>query len=195
MYQKQRMLHDAILFATESHAGQKRRGTEIDYICHPMEVLALVTLASPRNVELQIAAVLHDVVEDCGVSFEEIRHRFGETVAAYVAFVTDDKCRTRQQNKEILIDALKTAPADQCILKCADAVSNLRSMAWDLRALGDGLWERFHGTKEDIHRYYRGMLLAMKELRNHAATKALFDEGRVLYEEIFGEPLFPGQWY
>lgn len=194
MYQKQMVLHDAILFATEKHAGQKRKGSDVDYICHPMEVLALVTLASPHNVELQIAAVLHDVAEDCDVSLADIRRRFGERVGDYVAFVTDDKCRSWRQNKEICIHALQSASADCCILKCADTLSNLRSMAADLKTCGAALWERFHNPKEDIRWYYREKLLAMKELRYHGAAKALFDESRILYEKVFEDSLFPGQW-
>lgn len=194
MYRKQMLLHDAIMFATEKHAGQKRKGTDADYICHPMEVLSIVMLASPRNVDLQIAAVLHDVVEDCDVSLLEIRRRFGDRVAEYVDFVSDDNSRTWRENKENSIYALRMASADFCILKCADTLSNLRSMAADLKLCGESLWERFRNPKEDIKWYYQGKLLAMKDLRNHTLTKDLFDESKVLYEQIFGELLFARQW-
>ncbi|MBR5328807.1 MAG: HD domain-containing protein [Firmicutes bacterium] len=194
MYEKQMLLHEAIVFAAEKHAGQKRKGTDIDYISHPLEVLSIVMLASPRNMDLQIAAVLHDVVEDCDVTVEDIRCRFGDKVAEYVAAVSDDPFRTWKQNKQILIDFLKTAGADHCILKGADTLSNLRSMAADLKVCGDELWDRFHTSKEDICWYYRGKLLASKEMRSHVLTKDLFEESRVLFEEIFGETLFCRHW-
>ena len=194
MYEKQMMLHDAIVFATEKHAGQKRKGTDADYICHPMEVLAIVTLASPRNIELQMAAVLHDVVEDCDVTVAEIRERFGDKVADYVGFVSDDPYRDWRQNKQILIDALKTAPADVSILKGADTLSNLRAMAADLKTCGEEFWDRFRTSKEDIRWYYRGKLLASKSLKDHALTKDLFFESAALYEEIFEDTLLPRHW-
>lgn len=194
MYEKQMMLHDAIVFATQKHAGQKRKGSDTDYICHPLEVLSIVAVASPRNTELQIAAVLHDVCEDCDVSVAEIRERFGDKVANYVDFVSDDPYRDWRQNKQILIDALKTAPADVCILKGADTLSNLRAMAADLKTCGDGLWDRFRTPKEDICWYYREKLLASKTLGDHALTKDLFQESKVLFENIFGESLFPRHW-
>lgn len=195
MYEKQMLLHDAIVFAARKHAGQKRKGTDTDYICHPLEVLSIVMLASPRNVDLQIAAVLHDVVEDCGVSLKEIRQRYGDQVADYVGFVSDDPCFDWRENKQILIDALKRAGADFCILKGADTLSNLRSMAADLDVVGDALWERFRTSKEDIRWYYKEKILATKEMRNHALTKALFDESKELFERIFEEPLFRQQWF
>lgn len=195
MYEKQMLLHDAIVFATRKHAGQKRKGTDIDYICHPLEVLSIVMPASPRNVDLQIAAVLHDVVEDCGVSLKEICQRYGDKVADYVGFVSDDPCFSWRENKQILIDALKGAGADFCILKGADTLSNLRSMAADLDVEGESLWERFCTSKEDIRWYYKGKILATKEMRNHALTKALFDESKELYEKIFDDSLFSKQWF
>ena len=195
MYEKQMLLHDAIVFATQKHAGQKRKGTDTDYICHPLEVLSIVMLASPRNVDLQIAAVLHDVVEDCGVSLKEIRKRYGDKVADYVGFVSDDPCFGWRENKQNLIDTLKTASADVCILKGADTLSNLRAMAADLDVLGESLWERFRTPKEDIRWYYKEKLLATKEMRNHALTKALFDESKELYEKIFDDLLLSKQWF
>ncbi|MBQ6810431.1 MAG: HD domain-containing protein [Firmicutes bacterium] len=194
MYEKQMMLHDAIVFATEKHVGQKRKGVDVDYICHPLEVLSIVTLASPRNTELQIAAVLHDVCEDCDVTVAEIRERFGDKVAGYVDFVSDDPYRDWRQNKQILIDELKTASADVSILKGADTLSNLRAMAADLKVCGEGLWDRFRTPKEDICWYYREKLLASKGLKDHALTKDLFFESLVLFEEIFGETIFQRHW-
>ena len=99
-----------------------------------------------------------------------------------------------RQNKQILIDELKTASADVSILKGADTLSNLRAMAADLKVCGEGLWDRFRTPKEDICWYYREKLLASKGLKDHALTKDLFFESLVLFEEIFGETIFQRHW-
>ncbi|MBQ2764190.1 MAG: hypothetical protein IJF43_04045, partial [Firmicutes bacterium] len=130
-----------------------------------------------------------------GVSLKEIRKRYGDKVADYVSFVSDDPCFGWRENKQNLIDALKTASADVCILKGADTLSNLRAMAADLDVLGESLWERFRTPKEDIRWYYKEKLLATKEMRNHALTKALFDESKELYEKIFDDLLLSKQWF
>ena len=75
----------ALAFAAEKHAGQKRKGTRIPYISHPMAVASLV-LEHGGDEDEVIAALLHDVAEDCGgeEALGEIREKFGMGVAAIV---------------------------------------------------------------------------------------------------------------
>ena len=58
-------IHDAIIFATLKHKNQKRKGTELPYIVHPMEVAAIVSTMTLDD-DILAAAVLHDVVEEIG---------------------------------------------------------------------------------------------------------------------------------
>lgn len=194
MYSQQLLLHEAILFATEKHAGQKRKGTHIDYICHPLEVLSLLGVASPRNIDLQIAGVLHDTVEDTGTNIDEIRDRFGEKAAAYVAFVSEDKSRPWQERKKHTVDSLADAGTDCRILVCADKLSNLRDMCVDKKSNGDVKWDRFNASKEEIRWYYQSILTAIRDLSVDALTTDLFGEAKVRYEDLFG-PLFEKTWY
>ncbi|MBI3148095.1 MAG: HD domain-containing protein [Betaproteobacteria bacterium] len=55
----------AIAFAALAHEGQTRKGTGIPYITHPVAVAGLVARYGGDD-ELQIAALLHDVLEDAG---------------------------------------------------------------------------------------------------------------------------------
>ena len=82
--------NEAFLYAAEKHASQKRKRTDVPYISHLMSVAALVLEAGGGEDEA-IAALLHDVVEDCGGHpvLEEIRGRFGDRVAHIVDGCTD----------------------------------------------------------------------------------------------------------
>jgi (p)ppGpp synthase/HD superfamily hydrolase len=83
----------AASFAAEKHAAQKRKGdTAEPYINHLLEVAHLVSTALPEpDANLVIAAILHDVIEDTGVTRDELAERFNSDVAELVAEVTDDK--------------------------------------------------------------------------------------------------------
>ena len=75
-------LEAAIAFASECHAGQTDKGGH-PYILHPLRVML-----SLEDEERRIAALLHDTVEDCGVSLSLIRERFGDPVAEAVDALT-----------------------------------------------------------------------------------------------------------
>ena len=82
-------LAQALALAIEAHDGQKRKGTQIPYLAHPMAVAA-IALEHGADEDLAIAALLHDAVEDGGAPYaERIRQQFGERVAAIVDGCTD----------------------------------------------------------------------------------------------------------
>src|SRR5580693_8864916 len=83
----------AASFAAERHAAQRRKGAAAEpYINHLLEVAYLVSTAlTEPDTNVVIAALLHDAIEDVGVTKEEIEAAFGADVAGLVAEVTDDK--------------------------------------------------------------------------------------------------------
>ena len=84
------VLDRAIVFATEVHQGQLRKGSKTPYILHPMEAAAIVSTMT-IDAEILAAAVLHDVVEDTPTTIEEVRDAFGDRVAFLVGSETEDK--------------------------------------------------------------------------------------------------------
>src|SRR5258708_12265057 len=136
---------EAARFAAEKHAQQKRKGAAAEpYVNHLLEVAHLVStvLAEPDD-NLIVAALLHDVIEDAGVTAAELIERFGEDVAALVLEVTDDKSLPKAERKRLqVLNAPKKSGRAQSI-KLADKISNLRSMlssppaGWDLRRRRD----------------------------------------------------------
>jgi (p)ppGpp synthase/HD superfamily hydrolase len=84
----ERIAH-ALALAIEAHDGQKRKGTEIPYIAHPMGV-ASIALDHGADEDQAMAALLHDAVEDGGQHYAKIiRDQFGDRVADIVDGCTD----------------------------------------------------------------------------------------------------------
>ena len=65
------MIGEAAVFAERAHRGVFRKGTDIPYITHPMEAAVIVS-AFTDDEEMIAAALLHDVMEDAGVTREEL---------------------------------------------------------------------------------------------------------------------------
>src|SRR5579862_7328571 len=80
-------------FAAVRHGAQRRKGAAAEpYVNHLLEVAELVSCAlSQPDANLIIAALLHDSIEDTGVTADELAQRFGKDVASLVLEVTDDK--------------------------------------------------------------------------------------------------------
>jgi (p)ppGpp synthase/HD superfamily hydrolase len=130
----------AAMVAAEWHSEQRRKGEkEEPYINHLIEVAQLVSEAEPGNVDLIIAALLHDAIEDQKKAREDISVLFGERVAELVTEVTDDKGLDKALRKQLQVEMAPKKSRDAKLLKLADKTSNLRSVAlspaadWDDR--------------------------------------------------------------
>ena len=152
----------AFRFAAEKHAGQTRKASTIPYIAHLMGVASLV-LEFGGDEDLAIAALLHDVVEDCGgvPMLKEVRRRFGNHVAKVVEGCTDSYTEPKppwRERKETYIRHLKSADAGTRLVSAADKLNNVRSILSDYREVGEAVWERFRGGREGTLWYYRALL-------------------------------------
>jgi (p)ppGpp synthase/HD superfamily hydrolase len=117
-------------FAAESHSGQRRKGAAAEpYINHLLEVAELVSSAlSEPDTNLVIAALLHDTIEDAGVTKEELIQTFGADVAELVVEVTDDKALPKAERKRLqIVNAPKKSVRAQ-VIKLADKISNVRAI-------------------------------------------------------------------
>lgn len=128
-----RMVHDVLRaahFAARKHTEQRRKGAAAEpYINHLLEVAELVAGAlSEPDTNLVIAALLHDSIEDAGVTREELVQAFGSDVEDLVLEVTDDKSLPRSERKRLqIVNAPKKSVRAQ-VIKLADKISNLHSM-------------------------------------------------------------------
>ena len=131
----------AASFAAKKHSQQKRKGSDGEpYINHPVEVANILTTAGGvTDTDVITAALLHDTVEDCDVSFEEIEERFGPQVAGYVRELTDDKSLPKAERKRLQIEHAPHLSHGAKQIKLADKISNIRDVTdnppegWDLQ--------------------------------------------------------------
>jgi (p)ppGpp synthase/HD superfamily hydrolase len=152
----------AFSFAAEKHAGQTRKASTTPYLAHLMAVASLV-LEFGGDEDMAIAALLHDVVEDCGGApmLKEVRRRFGSRVAKIVDGCTDSDIDPKppwRPRKESYIQHLQDADAETRLVSAADKLHNVRSILSDYREVGESLWARFHGRREGTLWYYRALL-------------------------------------
>lgn len=173
----------AVHFAAEKHAGQTRKASTIPYIAHLMGVASLV-LEAGGDEDLAIAALLHDVVEDCGGApmLSEVRRRFGARVAKVVDGCTDadtDPKPPWRERKETYIRHLRRADADTRLVSAADKLNNVRSIVSDYRAVGEFVWARFNGGREGTLWYYRTL---RDEFLRHKPNRITVELQRVVNE-------------
>ncbi|MCR4940207.1 MAG: HD domain-containing protein [Treponemataceae bacterium] len=159
-------IHEAINFAAIKHQNQKRKGTQIPYIVHPMEVMQILT-ANGCSEDVILAGILHDTLEDTDTKAVEIEEKFGKAVLEIVLTESEDKSKTWRERKQHTTDCLQKDSLETRLVCCADKLSNIRSIYADLETKWDKLWERFNAPKEDIKWYYKSIAQALKGLSGY----------------------------
>jgi (p)ppGpp synthase/HD superfamily hydrolase len=117
--------------AAQWHVHQRRKGlAQEPYINHLLEVASLVTEATGgTDPNVVIAALLHDAIEDQGVTSEVLVSEFGKPVADIVMEVTDDKALPKEERKRKQVEYAGRKSREAKLIKLADKTSNLRAIA------------------------------------------------------------------
>lgn len=158
---------EALAYAVQTHASQRRKGTDTPYIGHLLGVCGLVI--EDRGCEDEaIAALLHDAAEDQGgeATLMEIEDRFGPDVRRIVAACSDTFEMPKppwEQRKADYIAAIPSKEADELRVSLADKVHNARSILFDYRAVGESVFDRFRVDRDKTIRYYRALAGAFAE--------------------------------
>lgn len=123
-------LTEALDYAARMHVHQRRKGALAEpYINHLTDVSQRLAAATQgEDVNLVIAGLLHDVLEDCGVQYEELRGRFGDDVASLVREVTDDMTLDKPERKKRQLRFSASLSPRAKMLRLADKTSNLHSL-------------------------------------------------------------------
>lgn len=179
-------INEAIRFATERHAGQKRKGTDTPYIVHPMEVMTILSSMNAEE-ETMIAGVLHDTVEDTETTIDEIERLFGSRVSRLVELHSEDKSKTWQERKKIAIDRANKANIEEKKLILADKLSNLRAICRDYELHGEELWKRFNAGPEKQAWYYGAMADALEALAEDKSAREFYGEYVSLCKTVFAK--------
>lgn len=126
----ERTAYQAMMFAREVHANQRRKYTNNPYTDHLAEVAGIVvTVAPPDFADMMVSvAWLHDCAEDQDVPIAHLRAEFGDCVADGVRLLSDFERGNRAERKAMSRDRLGNAPGWVQTIKCADLISNTSSI-------------------------------------------------------------------
>ncbi len=134
------LMRKALDFARLAHNGQKR-DEGAPYITHPVRVAnILLDEVAAMRCDVICSALLHDVIEDCGITLKELRNNFNDNVAQMVKLLTKDP--SVENHKRVYFEGILSANGDVKLIKLSDRLDNLRSL-------------RFVNNKAKIRRYVR----------------------------------------
>lgn len=185
----------AFNFSFEAHMGKFRKGSEIPYIVHPMDV-ASVLMKNGASEALVVAGLLHDVVEDAGVKLEEIKKLFGKEVADLVNGASEseeyrdvspeERRRSWKDRKSSTISKIGGSDTNLKLLSCADKLSNIRDMINDYDVMGESLWDKLNADFKQQAWYYRSMLEAYTKPPNSIGNLSIYKQLEESVHLLFG---------
>ena len=130
--EQMKMVRAAYNFAAVAHKDQKRKTGE-PYIIHPIAVARIVAEEMGLGANPVMAAFLHDVIEDCPYTIDDIRKRFGDDVAFLVGVVTKQKKAKYDKSKQVdnFRQILSSVQFDvrAILVKLADRLHNMRTLS------------------------------------------------------------------
>jgi len=193
--------HDALSLASEVHAGQVRKGTQIPYIAHVIGVTSIV-LRFGGNEDEAIGGLLHDTIEDAkppltpDILRARIRDQFGDLVLEIVEGCTDSDVTPKPpwlKRKEAYIARVAGEPAPVILVSAADKLHNATAILNDYRAFHDNLWMRFNpeAGKAGTVGYYRGLVTAYRSTGHH---KELINALDTVVGQLEAETGHKGKW-
>ena len=156
----------AVDYAVEAHEGQKRKKSEIPYIYHPLNMACHALSMGIREDEIIAAILLHDVVEDCGKTVDELPVSDG--TKELVRLMTKDKSQG-SHNPETLdkyYGEIATNPK-AALIKCIDRCNNITTMSWGLSR--DGIYRYI----EETEKYYPKLISVVKETPEYTSASWL----------------------
>ena len=150
----------ALEFAALKHRDQRRKDQVASpYINHPIALANLLAREGGiTDPVVQVAAILHDTLEDTQTTLAELRAAFGAKIAAIVWEVTDDTTLPKAERKRLQIEHASKLSHEAKLVKLADKICNIRDVAdhpparWDLARRREyfewakAVVDRLHGT-------------------------------------------------
>ncbi|MFN2398047.1 MAG: HD domain-containing protein [Gemmatimonadaceae bacterium] len=179
-------INHAFAFAAKHHDQQVRKGTRFPYLTHAPNMAVILTRYG-LDEDTVVAGILLDVVRDWvrdSYTRERLEHRVGDKFGPHVLSTVVDIAERRsddsgvelaqEEQKEDLLNRLKSA-SDQSRWVCAaDAVYNGSSLLADLRRteFPDTMWSRYFGGREGTIRWYRRLVDRLAEVGFEAPIMA-----------------------
>ncbi|MFN5696404.1 MAG: HD domain-containing protein, partial [Cyanobacteriota bacterium] len=183
---------DALGWAGELHRRQRRKGKPVPYISHLVAVSALIW-EDGGDEEQAIAGLLHDAIEDAGVTESQIASRFGSRVARIVADCTDTNGAVAADGekepwllrKTRYVEHLQSTQPESLLVSAADKAHNARDLVLDARS-DPGGWDRFTAGLEGSTWYLLRVQQALSHRLPASRSTALLAEA--VQELLSSEP-------
>ncbi len=174
---------EALAFVADEFRQKTRKGTDVPYLAHLLQVM--VTVAEHGGDEEQLlAALLHDYLEDItDASAEVLERRFGARVRRLVEALSDSTSQPKppwEERKQAYLARLRTESPDVKLVSAADKLHNATSVRRDYIAVGEAVFDRFTATREQTLWYYREVVDALGVGWSHP----LLDELRIEVETL-----------
>ena len=171
--------------ATTCHAEEKRKGTDIPYILHPLET-GIIVANMKYDENLICAAILHDVVENAKISLATITYMFNPRVTELVESQSEDKSKTWGERKNHTVHYLMNeTDEDIKIVALGDKLSNMRSLYRDYLESGDQVWARFNEKdKARQGEYYLGLTKALSALERFPEYREYCQLAGIVFSNI-----------
>ena len=163
------LLKRALDQAAVWHRDQRRKypGADVPYVSHVAGVAAVLSRHGFRE-EVVAAGALHDCMEDCGISHEELRRRFGEDVATLVRHVSEeDKTLAWEERKRAYLEHFKVKPWEAQAITLADKIDNFLSIVVCAQDHGDP-WALFKRGKDAQLARFDALAAALDAVSAHA---------------------------
>lgn len=149
------LLKRALDQATVWHKDQRRKypGVVVPYASHVAGV-AVILARHGFEEEVVAAGALHDAMEDCGVTYDELARAFGARVADLVRHVTEeDKSLSWEARKRAYLDRFPHEPWEAQAITLADKIDNFESIQVCAKLYGDP-WAMFkRGRPAQLERF------------------------------------------
>lgn len=168
-------LKRALDLACVWHEGQLRKypGSRVPYVSHVAGVAVILARHGFAD-DVIVAGLLHDVIEDTRVGFEELAVEVGSDVARWVALVSEpDQAAPWEQRKNDALKRFPELPWEAQAIVLADKIDNLHSLVVAVRHHGDP-WPRLTRGREPQLRRFEALSSLLGELPAHS----LIDEYR-----------------
>jgi (p)ppGpp synthase/HD superfamily hydrolase len=176
----------ALRLAIDAHQGQVRKSDGSPYVVHPI-MCAMMLTRHGFGEEVVAAALVHDVLEDTGVTEAVLREALGDTVTDIVMSVTEDQSVEWrddkdgwQKRKQAYIDMVRVGSESVKAVSIVDKIHNAQSLLDAHVVQGPALWSKFNKGKETKLWFEESMLAMFRESWDHP----LIEEYAVLVEKM-----------
>jgi GTP diphosphokinase / guanosine-3',5'-bis(diphosphate) 3'-diphosphatase len=164
---------EAMYFATNKHLEQKRKDKATPYISHPLAVAVILSEITDDE-DVIAAGVLHDVMEEAGITKKELISLFGEKVAKIVVACSEqDKTKSWAVRKNETLKSIKTMDSESVLVKTADILHNTYETVRKVKENGTGFFENFNADAKTKIKHER---VRIEELKKYHKDNPLLKE-------------------